>query len=43
LGEAPADKRFGAYWSQSKSAALVAAVLVDFPKNRRNFLHKKQA
>jgi len=37
--EAPADKRFGAYWSQ-KSAALVAAVFVDFPKNKCNFLHK---
>ena len=33
------DKRFGAYW-ESKSAALVAAVFVDFPKNERNFLHK---
>jgi len=25
---------------QSKSAALVAAVFVDFPKNECNFLHK---
>jgi len=39
LGEAPADKRCGAYW-ESKSAALVAEVFVDFPKNECNFLHK---
>jgi len=26
---------------ESKSAALVAAVFVDFPKNKCNFLHKK--
>jgi len=25
---------------ESKSAALVAAVFVDFPKNKCNFLHK---
>jgi len=25
-----------------KTAALVASVFVDFPKNRRNFLHKTQ-
>ena len=41
LGEAPADKRCGAYW-ESKSAALVAAVFVDFPKNKCNFLHKNK-
>jgi len=28
---------------ESKSAALVAAVFVDFSKNKCNFLHKKQA
>ena len=28
---------------ESKSAALMAAVLVDFPKIKCNFLHKKQA
>jgi len=28
---------------ESKSAALVAAIFVDFPKNKCNFLHKKQA
>jgi len=28
---------------ESNSAALVAAVFVDFPKNKYNFLHKKQA
>ena len=38
-GKAPADKRFGAY---SKSAALVAGVFVDFPKNKCNFLHKNK-
>ena len=38
-GEAAANKRFGSYWSQ-KSAALVAAVFVDIPKNTCNFLHK---
>ena len=27
---------------ESISAALVAAVFVDFPKNRRNFLHKNK-
>jgi len=27
---------------ESKSAALVAAVFVDFPKNRCNFLHKNK-
>jgi len=27
---------------ESKSAALVAAVFVDFPKNKRNFLHKNK-
>jgi len=31
-GEAAADERFGAYCGQ-KSAALLAAVFVDFPKN----------
>jgi len=25
---------------ESKSAAFVAAVFVDFPKNKRNFLHR---
>jgi len=33
LGQSPADKRFGAFW-ESKSAALVAAVFVDFSKNK---------
>jgi len=27
---------------ESKSAALVAAVFVDFPKNKCNFLHKNK-
>ena len=27
---------------ESKSAALVAAVYVDFPKNKCNFLHKNK-
>jgi len=27
---------------ETKSAALVAAVFVDFPKNKRNFLHKNK-
>jgi len=40
-GEAAADKRFAAYWSQ-KSAALVAAVFVDFPENKCDFLHKNK-
>ena len=37
-GEAAADKRFGAYW-ESINAALVAAVFVDYRKNKCNFLH----
>jgi len=42
-GEAPADKRFGAYWSQKvHCAALVTEVFVDFPKNECKFLHKNK-
>jgi len=36
-GEAPADKLFGAYWSQ-KVQLMVAAVFVDFPKNKCNLI-----
>ena len=39
-GKGPADERFGAHWV--KSAAPVAAVFVDFPKNRCNCLHKNK-
>jgi len=40
-GSSPADKRFGAYL-ESKSAALVAAFFVYFPKHKCNFLHKSK-
>jgi len=39
-GKAPANKRRCIL--ESKSAALVAAVFVDFPKNKCNFLHKNK-
>jgi len=38
-GEVPADKRFGAYWSQ-KVQPWWQQFFVDFPKNKRKFLHK---
>jgi len=40
-GESPADKLI---WCilESKSAAVVAAVFPNFPKNKRDFLHKNK-
>ena len=40
-GSATADKRFDAYCSQ-KTADPLAAVFVDFPKSKCNFLHKNK-
>ena len=37
-GEAPADKQFGAYWSQK--VQLWWQQFVEFRKNKCNFLHK---
>ena len=37
--EAPADKRFGAHWSQ-KVQLLWQQFFFDFPKNKCNFLHE---
>jgi len=43
-GGAPADKRLKLNWCilESKIAAAVAAVFVDFPKYKCNFLHKNK-
>ena len=40
-GKAPADKRFVCILGL-KSAALVTAVFIDFPKNKCNFLHRNK-